>query len=191
MAHPDGHGGGGARGHEAKQEEEEDGTTKMCQSGPSFRVASLELAPSSCDPKDQGRAGGGPAPARRSLVLLLGGASLAGLASTCPASASRAAETGYKRSPRGVPYEDLSGEGAAAGADASSRPQKVEAGDEIVVDYTLRRSNGYFIFSTVEGVSFQPLDVPAEPFRFVVGDDARVIPGLSDVVLGMVKGRSP
>ena len=39
----------------------------------------------------------------------------------------------------------------------------------------------------MEGVSFQPSDVPAEPFFFRVGDEG-VIPGLSDVVLGMRKG---
>ena len=64
------------------------------------------------------------------------------------------------------------------------RQMVVEKGDEVVIDYILRRSNGYFIYGTVEGVSFQPLDVPTEPFRFTVGDES-VIPGLSDVVLGM------
>ena len=36
-------------------------------------------------------------------------------------------------------------------------------------------------------MSFQPSDVPAEPFRFTVGDES-VIEGLSDVVVGMSKG---
>ena len=44
------------------------------------------------------------------------------------------------------------GSGAAAG------PQ-----DTVEVEYVLRRSNGYFIYSTVEGISFQPSDVPIGP----------------------------
>lgn len=35
--------------------------------------------------------------------------------------------------------------------------------DTVEVEYVLRRSNGYFIYSTVEGVSFQPRDVPIGP----------------------------
>ena len=34
---------------------------------------------------------------------------------------------------------------------------------QVEVEYVLRRSNGYFIYSTVEGVSFQPRDVPIGP----------------------------
>ena len=71
------------------------------------------------------------------------------------------------------------------GTNADSRV--VQAGDDVLIDYVMRRSNGYFIYGTVEGVSFQPSDVPAEPFFFRVGDEG-VIPGLSDVVLGMRKG---
>ena len=35
-------------------------------------------------------------------------------------------------------------------------------GDTVLIDYVLRRSNGYFIYATQEGVSFQPKvgDVP-------------------------------
>ena len=36
-------------------------------------------------------------------------------------------------------------------------------GDTVLVDYVLRRANGYFIYSTVEGASFQPKDVPTGP----------------------------
>lgn len=39
-------------------------------------------------------------------------------------------------------------------------------GDKVSLDYVLRRSNGYFIYSTVEGVSFQPRDIPVGPFDF-------------------------
>ena len=60
-------------------------------------------------------------------------------------------------------------------------------GDAVDVDYVLRRANGYFIYANVQGVSFQPADVPAEPFLFTVGDPA-VLPGLSDAVRGMRPG---
>ena len=36
-------------------------------------------------------------------------------------------------------------------------------GDKLLIDFVLRRSNGYFIYGTVEGVSFQPRDVPTGP----------------------------
>ena len=32
-------------------------------------------------------------------------------------------------------------------------------------DAARRRPNGYFIYATVEGVSFQPRDVPTEPLQ--------------------------
>jgi len=40
---------------------------------------------------------------------------------------------------------------------------KVHRGDTVLLDYVLRRANGYFIYSTVEGVSFQPKDIPIGP----------------------------
>jgi hypothetical protein len=44
-------------------------------------------------------------------------------------------------------------------------------GDKLLVDFVLRRSNGYFIYGTVEGVSFQPRDVPTGPIILpMVGD---------------------
>jgi len=51
----------------------------------------------------------------------------------------------------------------------------------------LRRSNGYFIYGTVQGVSFQPLSVPTEPLRLTVGD-GKAIEGLDDVLMGMRRG---
>lgn len=42
-------------------------------------------------------------------------------------------------------------------------------GDQVLFDYVLRRSNGYFIYGTVEGVSFQPRDVPTGPVSFKLG----------------------
>lgn len=88
-----------------------------------------------------------------------------------------AEEGKYSRTPSGVPYEDLAPGGGPP----------AEAGDDVVIDYVLRRSNGYFIYGTVEGVSFQPLDVPTEPFRVRVGDPD-VIPGLSDALVGVRAG---
>ena len=79
----------------------------------------------------------------------------------------------------------------------------------MTVDYVLRRSNGYFIYSTVEGVSFQPRSVPTEPLSFCLvrplctaatqpqagkADCARaqgkheVIQGLEELVEGMQSG---
>jgi hypothetical protein len=51
-------------------------------------------------------------------------------------------------------------------AQGSGEPAK--AGDRILVDYVLRRANGYFIYGTVEGVSFQPRDVPTGPLELVL-----------------------
>jgi hypothetical protein len=60
-------------------------------------------------------------------------------------------------------------------------------GDSILFDYVLRRANGYFIYGTVEGVSFQPQDTPVGPVAFRLGDGA-LIPGLEEVLVGMRKG---
>ena len=58
--------------------------------------------------------------------------------------------------PSGVKIQELTpGTGSAA-----------TAGDTVVVNYVLRRANGYFIYSTVPGIGFQPNDVPAEPYEF-------------------------
>lgn len=46
-------------------------------------------------------------------------------------------------------------------------------GDTVLVDYVLRRANGYFIYSTVEGASFQPKDVPTGPLLLKLVRDAR------------------
>ena len=49
-------------------------------------------------------------------------------------------------------------------------------GDSVLVDYVLRRANGYFIYGSVEGVSFQPRDVPVGPvaLRLVRGSSSRL-----------------
>ncbi|GFH22504.1 peptidylprolyl isomerase, partial [Haematococcus lacustris] len=61
-------------------------------------------------------------------------------------------------------------------------------GDTVLIDYVLRRPNGYFIYSTVEGVSFQPRDIPVGPVAFRVGVDPSWIQGLQEVVAGMRQG---
>lgn len=60
-------------------------------------------------------------------------------------------------------------------------------GDSVLVDYVLRRANGYFIYGTVEGVSFQPRDVPVGPVALRLGDGTTV-PGLEDALVGMRRG---
>ena len=55
-------------------------------------------------------------------------------------------------------------------------------------EYTvLRRSNGYFVYSTIEGVSFQPRDLPVEPVVCVVGD-GNLIEGIDTMLVGMRPG---
>lgn len=63
----------------------------------------------------------------------------------------------------------------------------LQIGDGVLFDYVLRRSNGYFIYGTVEGVSFQPSDVPVGPVYFRLGS-GELIPGLEEVLVGMRKG---
>ena len=62
-----------------------------------------------------------------------------------------------------------------------------KAGDAVEVDYVLRRPNGYFIYSTIEGVSFQPRDVPVAPLRVTLGNGS-LIKGLDEVLQGMTPG---
>jgi len=50
-----------------------------------------------------------------------------------------------------------------------------------------RRNNGYFIVSSVEGVSFQPRDVPKGPVTARLGA-GQLIPGLEEVLAGMQPG---
>lgn len=72
--------------------------------------------------------------------------------------------------------ELLPGSGPTAGAN-----------DSVLVDYVLRRSNGYFIYGTVEGVSFQPRDVPVGPVLLQLGRGS-VVPGLEEALVGMAAG---
>jgi hypothetical protein len=61
----------------------------------------------------------------------------------------------FSKTPAGVNYQILA-EGKGPQAASTSC---------VLVDYVLRRANGYFIYSTVEGVSFQPTDVPTGPVK--------------------------
>ncbi|KAG2484935.1 hypothetical protein HYH03_016321 [Edaphochlamys debaryana] len=60
-------------------------------------------------------------------------------------------------------------------------------GDDVLFDFVLRRNNGYFIYSTVEGVSFQPRDVPVGPISAKLGS-GQLIAGLDEVLEGMSPG---
>jgi len=70
---------------------------------------------------------------------------------------------------------------------AEGEGPEAAVGDLVLVDYVIRRSNGYFIYSTVEGVSFQPRDVPVGPVAFRLGD-GRLVPGLEGSIVGMRRG---
>jgi hypothetical protein len=50
----------------------------------------------------------------------------------------------------------------------AAKGRAAQSGDRLLIDYVLRRANGYFIYSTVEGVSFQPADVPVGPVEVVL-----------------------
>ncbi|GLI65625.1 hypothetical protein VaNZ11_009195 [Volvox africanus] len=83
----------------------------------------------------------------------------------------------FVKLPSGVRFQDLNlGSGPVAGP-----------GDTVLFDYVLRRSNGYFIYGTVEGVSFQPRDVPTSPVASKLGA-GELIPGLEEVLYGMSPG---
>lgn len=64
---------------------------------------------------------------------------------------------------------------------------EVRKGDAVLVDYVLRRANGYFIYGTIEGVSFQPKDVPVGPIRLQLGS-GELIEGLETALVGMKQG---
>eukprot|EP00798_Chlamydomonas_sp_ICE-L_P030454 gene30454-35464_t len=84
----------------------------------------------------------------------------------------------FFKTPSGVKVQNLDmGEGGVEAA----------TGDLVLFDYVLRRSNGYFIYGTVEGVSFQPKDTPIGPIAFRLGSSP-LISGLQEVLLGMTQG---
>ncbi|EIE24660.1 FKBP-like protein, partial [Coccomyxa subellipsoidea C-169] len=84
----------------------------------------------------------------------------------------------FFKTPDGVKIQEL----ALGRGDQAAKP-----GDLVVLDYVLRRANGYFIYATVEGVSFQPRDVPIGPLEITLGSKD-VIPGLERVLEGMKPG---
>ncbi|KAF5839721.1 hypothetical protein DUNSADRAFT_18721 [Dunaliella salina] len=66
-----------------------------------------------------------------------------------------------------------------------------KAGDKVLIDYVLRRANGYFIYATVEGVSFQPSDVPVGPIALTIPGSPEagpMIPGLAEILMRMRQG---
>ena len=65
--------------------------------------------------------------------------------------------------------------------------KEAASGDRVLFDYVLRRSNGYFIYSTMEGVSFQPKDIPTGPVAFQIGT-AQMIDGLDAALLRQKPG---
>lgn len=67
----------------------------------------------------------------------------------------------------------------------SERP--VDRGDTVLVDFVVRRANGYFIYSTVEAVSFQPSDVPTGPVLWEMNDN-KLLPGLVEGLIGLRRG---
>ena len=117
-----------------------------------------------------GDAGPGPPPGRQQSATP---------AASTPAPAPAPAPAAFFRTPSGTAVEELAAgdPGGRAAAD----------GDAVDCDFVLRRANGYFIYANVEGVSFQPADVPTGPFLFTVGDPA-VLPGFSDAVRGARAG---
>jgi hypothetical protein len=77
----------------------------------------------------------------------------------------------------------------------------VVPGDRLECSYTLRRQNGYFIYSNVEGVSFQPRDVPTGEIELAMGGRCggvggadgpgsapAVIRGLEEALVGLRAG---
>ena len=84
----------------------------------------------------------------------------------------------FRKTKSGVIFQDLN---------PGNGTKSVEEGDKVLVDYVLRRSNGYFIYSTVEGVSFQPKDVPIGAVVWTL-DHEHVISGLIEGLKGLSPG---
>ncbi|CAG9462925.1 unnamed protein product [Pedinophyceae sp. YPF-701] len=124
---------------------------------------------------------------------------LAGLALTpsAPAvAAPRAAQSAGDWSTPGLAAKNPEGQPEFFKLDNGVKVQElsigsgsVEAGQTsvVLVDYVIRRSNGYFIYSTIEGVSFQPKDIPVGPVLLKLGS-GEVVPGLEAAIVGMRPG---
>ena len=83
----------------------------------------------------------------------------------------------FFKTPNGVPFQQLS-EGTG---------KEAHRGNKVLIDFVLRRSNGYFIYGTVEGVSFQPQDVPTGAITLQL-DDSITVAGLVEAMEGMKEG---
>ena len=53
----------------------------------------------------------------------------------------------------------------------SPAAKEAHRGDRVLIDFVLRRSNGYFIYGTQVGVSFQPRDVPTGAVAILLVSD--------------------
>jgi len=145
--------------------------------------------------------------ARRRLVL---SAAAASALPVLAAAAAAAAPAGGAPPGPGPRPEDAGGAATFATTSSGARLQVVDRGargdavhpgDRVEVDYSLRRQNGYFIYSTVEGVSFQPRDVPTGVVELTMGGGAggvggaggpgaapAVIRGLEEALVGLRAG---
>lgn len=65
--------------------------------------------------------------------------------------------------------------------------EAAKIGDSVLIDFVLRRANGYFIYSTIEGVSFQPKDIPTGATNLYL-EEEKTVPGLISGLVGMQKG---
>ncbi|GMH40693.1 hypothetical protein BSKO_08597 [Bryopsis sp. KO-2023] len=83
----------------------------------------------------------------------------------------------YYKTPSGIRVQELAG----------GKGREAQLGDVVEFDYVCRRQNGYFIYATVEGVSFQPLDTPTGPVRFKLGDES-LITGVTEILTGIRAG---
>lgn len=117
---------------------------------------------------------GHPASARGNEATQAGDWSMPGLASSVDPDTPT-----FVRTSGGTLIQEISP------GDLSERP--INRGDTVLVDFALRRANGYFIYSTVEGVSFQPSNVPTGPVLWELSED-KLLPGLIEGLIGLKKG---
>ncbi|PRW58033.1 peptidyl-prolyl cis-trans FKBP-type [Chlorella sorokiniana] len=139
-----------------------------------------------------------PVSRRSALALLPASAALLAAVAAAPLPAAAAAkvqrDTGDWSSPGlGAPVDPSQPKffktpsGVRVQVLAEGSGPEAAAGDAVLVDFVLRRSNGYFIYGTVDGVSFQPKDVPVGPVRLQLGDGSTVA-GLEEALLGSRAG---
>ncbi|GJP60106.1 hypothetical protein CLOP_g17244 [Closterium sp. NIES-67] len=109
-------------------------------------------------------------------AVLIGSGVLTGAALCSPGHVARATDVApqrYFKTASGATVEEVyEGQGEAAAA----------AGDAVTVHYVCRRSNGYFVASTID-----PVGGEAEPIDLLLGQ-GQVIQGLEEAVQGMRAG---